>query len=190
MSKIWAYDIFGNSCTSHLHGNHYTPYLEDTAAIIKKGHVIKTGLTLHKIYSITFDVYFTQFLFGKHENIIRLTNTDGNCCNPGDRIMGVWIDKTKSDSSKQLYIALNDMDGTRNYFITKTSYSLNQWIHVDVRQVLRDGSFFHIVTIDNKIEYEKKNKQPQDHENVIVYTSDTFFDAAVGMIQNINITSG
>ena len=143
------------------------------------------GLTLYKIYSITFDVYLTQFQPKEHKGIIRLTNTDGNWGEPGDRIMGVWTDDTESDSSKPLYIA-----GAGSFFITKTLYSLNQWIHVDIRQVLRDGSFFYIVTINNKTEHEVENKEPQVHEDLVLYTSDRFHEAAVGVIRNINITSG
>ena len=146
---------------------------------------MKKNLTLYKTYSLSFDVYFNQFRPGEHESIIRLTNTNENHVKPGDRVVGVWTYKTDSSSSKPLYIAR-----AGGFFVTNTFYSLKQWIHVDIRQVLRDGRFSYIVTINNKKEHEVENKDPKVHKDLVFYTSDRFYEPAFGVIRKIKITSG
>lgn len=63
--------------------------------IVKNGYSIKmtnTGITLPtNRFSISF-MYKLTALNAVNNNMFRITTTDNNCCNEGDRIRAVWID--------------------------------------------------------------------------------------------------
>ena len=66
----------------------------DWYPVVKNGYSIKmsdTGITLPSYqHSISFMYNLTK-LNATYNNIFHITNTDNNCCNDGDRALGLWV---------------------------------------------------------------------------------------------------
>lgn len=77
--------------------------------VVKNGYNIKmadTGITLpSNRFSMTFNYKLTS-TNGGHNNLFRITNTNIDCCNEGDRIRSLWINP--NDTSFLLVGATND----------------------------------------------------------------------------------
>ena len=83
-----------------------------------------------------------------------------------------------------------DKGASYTNFNTKKFYRPLQWINIDITQFMRDGKYYRLVTINSEKEQEARIEKPEVFEDVIVYTSDKFFEAQQAFIDNINIKSG
>ena len=95
--------------------------------VLKKNNLLYTVPTLSKQFTVSFDVYINKFV--SYQSILRLTSTDVNCCNLGDRVPGVWIYGGK------FYISFA-LNGNANKVYHGTVAKAGEWISVKISQNL------------------------------------------------------
>ena len=162
---------------------------ESMGRTLEKGYLMPRRVNIYKTYKISFDVYLTKVPHASWDSIIFLTATNKDCCDNGDRVIGLWIPPNSDPTLLHLHIAGAMNDNPNRIFNTETTYPFNQWIHINFEQIKNGGDYFFIATINGKEERREKNSQPQEFKNVLVYTSEPWRTAASGRIRKINIIS-
>ena len=160
---------------------------------IQRNTLLNTIANLYPSHQITFEINPKSFLNG-WQHVLRLTGTDNNCCNRGDRHPSVYI-----RPNGEIYIArTKDSSDTRysssplweqQYTFTDTNHPLplNQWTSLKIEQTLIaiDTALF-AISIDGVDKYSI-TLSPNTWTNVKVYAGDPFNDAANATIRNLKI---
>ena len=158
---------------------------------IEKGYKFKTGLTLYPTYQISFEFYAVSFEKQVAESIIHFTATNNNCCNSGDRLIGLWTPGTGTAVDSNSLLFINEINGkANNALVTSKKYHAKQWINVVITQRVLNGKYVLTVVVNSEVIREMENTSPQVFENVIVYVSDPWYIPLQGTIRNIKIETG
>ena len=101
-------------------------------------------------YIVSFEIFVNSFSVpnlkaGKYAEIIRLTTTEGNCCENGDRI--VQISTVGGEASDGLEFS-SSTGGMDSYFYHKFDISKDVWTKVDI-ELLEDAASGEVVSCLN-----------------------------------------
>lgn len=141
-------------------------------SVVKNGYNIKmsnTGITLpNNKFSISF-MYKLKGLNSGHNNMFRITNTTGDCCNHGDRIRAVWVEPNATS-----FLLVVGTDANPNEYTTFPVIGLNTTVFITL---LFDGNVFTIY-INNVMTNTKTfvNVRPIPVDSTL-YIGDQFYPA-------------
>ena len=168
----------------------------DRGTRITHNTTIRTIPTLLETWEVSLQFYITLFETGGLKNILRLTNTDTNSGNLGDRILAIWM----RAESKQLHVYSEISHPPHNppdlyiinQFIHTDPLSANTWYNLTVRQFFDRGEFLLRVFLNEEQIHERLVRYtPKTYTNVTVYVSDQFNPPAImGWVDNLTITTG
>ena len=152
---------------------------------IKKGAVIKRGLTLGKKYYVKFKLFpQTMLINERNANVLHFT-TGENSKQLGSRVPALWVRNGES-----LYF-VSDVNGKTNYvFLTSTKYPANEVIDIIIQQVAEENKYFFEVIVNNEKLHRIENNQPKVFEDVILYVSDPWHPAQPGYITDLQYSEG
>ena len=161
---------------------HGTPIADNTT--------IDTVPTLHETWEITLQFYIAMYETGLKKSILRLTNTNANKGNEGDRIPAIFVNSKMKEL--QVYFGL---EGEEDILFVHRNVPLSTqtWHNLTVQKVFEKGEFLLRVSLEDTQIYEKNIENwPSTYENVSVYAGDQFFSppAIMGYVDHINILSG
>jgi len=139
-------------------------------------------------YEIKFDIKFISWPSDTWFNIFRLSARDGNCCELGQRIPGLW---TKQEGSTGILGLWPSTDANLHQFY---SYQLgrfqkSKWYHFTFSQRKNkgDNDYFFDVKINGIKQFHRRVHDPRAFLNVGVYVSDNYHLPANAEIQNFYI---
>ena len=116
-------------------------------------------------------------------NIFRVTNSNNNCCNRGDRIPALWIFPNQT----RLHLRFDTPNNGNDGIDTKTQIPLNK--EVAIRLIWKQN--FCTIMIDGKRDIEKyfNSSVPAfiPTPNTLLHISDRFHEASGILIKNFNI---
>ena len=119
-------------------------------------------------------------------NVFRLTGTDDNCCDHGDRIPLVSILNTG------YFEVSSTVNGNGNYY-NHFLFELGKQYQMSIQQWKQNGTHWYEITIDGISKFKIENNQPKQFSNVELYASDPWynpFTSDFGSICNIKIQQG
>ena len=149
-----------------------------------KGRKIKAGLTVHKEYEVSFQVFPSVFKGGWH-NVVHFT-IGGNSGKSGDRIPSIWFHTTDGDTKSCALLICADVSGNVDYRFTTHRVSVQKWTAIKVKQVRNeDGVYVYEIMIDGKVVFSKVNTLPKTFRHVNVYASDPWYAPQVGYIKDL-----
>ena len=133
-----------------------------------------------KKYLVEFDIVVNRLERERETNVFRMTSTDNNCCNDGDRIPAVFVEKEN-----------------RFTFVAPAaaiiwSFQLNTLYHIEIKQDFHEFSKFGIycIKINGETHSCELNESPRTFDDVKIYTSDHWHEsfANYGKLSNLLIT--
>ena len=101
-------------------------------------------------YIVSFEIFVNSFSVpnlkaGKYAEIIRLTTTEGNCCENGDRIVQISTVGGEASDGIEFSTSTGGMDA---YFYHKFDISKDVWTKVDI-ELLEDAASGEVVSCLN-----------------------------------------
>ena len=149
---------------------------------------VDTITTLHETWVVSFQFYIALFETG-FKSLLRLTNTDTNQGNPGDRILAIFM-----DSEDQLLNVVYERGDTRDtWYIHPDKLSARTWYNLTVRQDFDRGEFLVRIFIDGEMVEENPNQKhtARKYTNVTVYAGDMHYPPSIlGWMDALNVTTG
>ena len=117
-------------------------------------------------------------------SIFHFTGTGENCCNEGDRIPAMWINR-----DGYFHIA-SSVNGNGNYY-KNFDFELNNVYQITIQQ-LKDSSglYWYEIIIDGVSKEKTENKQVTTYPSVKVYASNPWIDSFtsdLGIISNFKV---
>ena len=141
---------------------------------------------MYETWVASFQFYISLFETGL-KSILRITNTDADSGNTGDRILIVLMD----GENQQLKVHYELRDATVQYTYPNQT-SANTWYNLTVRQDFDRGEFLFRIFINGEMVHENPIRiHNPTYTNVSVYAGDMFYTPSVlGWIDELNITTG
>lgn len=135
-------------------------------------------------YEIKLDLKINSWI-GKWGSILRFTAdpAEGNCCQVGQRIPGLW---TQQGSSDTLHLVTN-INGHGSHWIGLGGFQTRLWYSFVISQREEGGDFYFSVEIDGVRKVHIRNNQPETFENVKVYACDQHDYVADAEIRNVEV---
>ena len=118
-------------------------------------------------------------------NVLRITNSDQNYGELGDRSPGLFIKQSK------LFCFRFGVNGNDNYAINY-DYELNKQYQIEISQNLNsDGEAVYKIIINGETFHEVINTTPRNFYDATLYLSDDHYDtfAPYGSLENLSISS-
>merc|ERR1739838_997858 len=115
--------------------------------IVTKGTLLTTLPRLGKNYDVSFDMWVQSFSGPNRRGwmeVLRFTSTGNNCCNPGDRIPAVFVNKGG-------YIHVTSQVGSNNNYYSNIYIRAQTWVKVEVKQYCTSyecNSAWYVVRVD------------------------------------------
>ena len=163
----------------------FSPLNPPDSLDITKGSLTKEYHNWGDIYSIEFDVVVTK-LNENWMNVFHFTATNENCCDNGDRVPALFINKA---GYFHFTTSLND---NGNYWKDFT-FVLGKTYHVIIQQSKEDNKYWYEIIIDGDSLLREENKSPKTYSTVDLYTSDPWhdpFSSDFGNVYNLKIQQG
>ena len=139
-----------------------------------------------KEYSVKFDIEINkEFTSPEWLNVFHMTSTDNKCCNHGDRIPALFVNKNKN----LLFASSIGNQGNYNFYFP---YELNKTYHIVISQTQsHTGNFEYCIKIDGIILHSVSNDQPIVFENVLLYFSNPWHTSlgGYGKLSNIEFNN-
>lgn len=95
--------------------------------------------------SVSFIIRINQ-KYDKFRSIFRITNTENDCCNPGDRVPGLWI----HPNSLLLYLTVDTQARSNNDIYSSQPLELNRITRVDIVFNKQNIKLFYTPSFDGK----------------------------------------
>ena len=139
-------------------------------------------------WEVSLQFYIGLFERGYRKSIVRLTNTNTDEGNVGDRIMAVFVDT----SNKKLQIHCDVESEPLYQFTHPDLLMINYWYDLKIQKSFEKGEFLLRTTLNGTIINEKFLKYWQrPYDNVTIYAADGYFPPALkAWVDQLNITSG
>ena len=115
--------------------------------------------------------------------VIRLTATDDDCCDLGDRIIHVSI-----KNNGQFFVS-SHVNGNNDYY-KYFHFELGKNYQMSIQQWKQNEKYWYEITIDGLSKFKIENSQPKQFSNVKLYATDPWhaaFTSDFGSICNIKI---
>ena len=144
---------------------------------------ILTLQKLHKTFDIWFDFYQKVYDANNYRSVFRLTTTTQHRFGK----LGCRLPVLLTQPGNKLYIGYTFK--TNIEYQSKPSNKVGHWIRINIRQKLTNGKYMFEIFIDGKLIDQKENTDPQEFDNVMVFTGDEFFDPVNGRYNNFKIAS-
>ena len=125
-----------------------TSYTKPAERANKRDNLLKTLPKIYPTYKVKFEFKPTSFQTG-WSNILHLT-TNGDCCEYGQRIPGVWLhDRETWATTNRLHVC-SAVNGEGN-FCVNSGYVVRrgQWCTVEIRFLLFLCFSFNFVCLEN-----------------------------------------
>ena len=151
---------------------------------ISKGKLVARIPQFDKEYLVSFEVKPNVFS-NQWRSVVHFTIGADNT-SYGDRVPGIWFHE---DGKGGLHIAA-PINGDKNLYFNTRPVAVNQWSLIEVRQILKDGSYIYIIKINGEVVFSEKNLQAQSFNDVKVYAGDPWYEAQDGSIKNLYIING
>ena len=161
-----------------------TVFEESEVTELRQNQLLGTIKMLYQAYDIEFEIYQISAPQG-WDNIIQLISADDDCCLAG--VPEVWV---MNDGTTKLSIA-NDIYGKNNNPVeSKVALPLNRWTKIRIRQRRKSHQIYlYELSIDGQVFYSFTNTQARDWNNVEIFASKPWEDAALAVIRSFKIKS-
>ena len=135
------------------------------------------------VYKIEFCIKVEQLPAAEWTNVFRFSGTDNDCCNNGDRIPAIKINKNG------YFYVRSSVNGNGDYG-QSYYFDLGKQYQMTIQQLKENGKYWYENIIDGTSKFKIENEQPKIFSNVKLYGSDPWynpFTSDLGSICNINI---
>ena len=135
-------------------------------------------------FKMEFSIKVTKTPPAGWTNVFHFSGTDKDCCNFGDRIPAMWINR-----DGYFHIA-SSVNGNGNYY-KNFDFELNNVYQITIQQ-LKDSSglYWYEIIIDGVSKEKTENKQVTTYPSVKVYASNPWIDSFtsdLGIISNFKV---
>ena len=174
-------------CTPSAQSYQHETLKFDGEIDVRKNHKLPQVFNqLGKEYFVKFDIKIDkEFSSPEWLNVFRLTSTDSNCCDHGDRIPALFLHKNKQ-------LTFTNSIGSQGNYHFYFPYELDRTYHIVISQTQsRTGKFEYCTKIDGLNIHCLINDQPRIFENVYLYVSDPWHQSLEGhgKLNNLEINS-
>ena len=139
-----------------------------------------------KKYLVEFDIVVNRVPASPWLNVFRMTSTDNDCCNHGDRIPAVSLNKDK-------YFEITASVGGNGNFRHNYNFELNTLYHVKIKQekIVGSTSGNFSIWINDKYILFKENDQLKNFDNVRLYLGDPWHSSfkSYGKLTDLKVTN-
>ena len=156
----------------------------NVANVLVRNTKVATIKKFDKEFVVEFEVNPKTFQKGWH-NVIHFT-IGSNHNKYGDRVPGVWFDHSGNGA---LHIAA-PVNGNLNRWFNTKPLKLNEWTYVRISQQRYGGTHHYQIRVNDDVVLSEQNSQAHSFENVVVYASDPWYNAADGSIKKFNFING
>ncbi|XP_066926984.1 uncharacterized protein [Clytia hemisphaerica] len=146
--------------------------IPDTYFKAHKGQLVRFIRRLQPSYKFTFTINPLGYIAGE-SNILRVTNTEQDCCNHGDRIPGLFF----APNSTNLLIR-NAINGNGNQLVNKTIPLYHTTYVTILQRQYGQERYRYSISINATEIYRAINNRFVPYDNVTVWMSDKFHTAA------------
>ena len=136
-------------------------------------------------FKVSFSLKINKLPRNRQTNIIHVTK-GGNCCNFGDRIPAVYIEK-RSWMERIYFCSAVNGNGNFCRWITVT---LGKQYNITIQQSKKGGKYWYQILIPGIRTRRFRNSRPKKFTNVKLYTSDPWyspFTSDLGTVSNLKI---
>ena len=147
----------------------------------------RTILAFRETWEVSLQFYISLFETGSFKNILRLTNTNTDSGNVGDRIFAICVHNV----NQQLRFSYDRTEGFANY-LHAGKILANTWYNLRATQEFDRGEFMLRIFLNETMIHERALKYtPTLYDNVTVYMGDQFSPPPIlGYVDQLNITTG
>ena len=145
---------------------------------------------MFQTWEISLQLYISLFETGGLRSILRLSNTDTDSNNIGDRIFAVFLHEETQEL--RFYYDVKDEPVLFAFYGHVDKISANTWYTLRVEQVFDRGEFMLRIFLDGEMIKERALKYtPTTYDNVVVYMGDQFYPSPIsGYVDQLNIKTG
>ena len=154
---------------------------------ISRNNLLDTIPTLYEEFDVSFELYVNNAPApNAKRTVIRLTNTNNNKGNYGDRLATVVA---SGDLTKVFFTSA--AEGV-NFHVTHTTASLpkSTWIAIRVQQAVIEDRFKLIYWFNGVAVRETLIDLPRVYNDTKVFVGDNFKAALLGTVKNLRISTG
>ena len=115
--------------------------------------------------------------------VFRITATDDDCCDLGDRIIHVQI------NDDGYFSVSSHVNGNSNYY-KQFHFEVGKKYHISIQQWKENEKYWYEITIDGLSKFKIENSQPKQFSNVKLYATSPWqaaFTSDFGSICSIKI---
>ena len=156
--------------------------------LVTKNTLDRTIPVLKREWELSVDIKPIGKESSRH-NILHATWKDWkapgkNNVNYGDRTPAIWL-----HDGTELRICA-PINGDRNYCFNSEDLEIGQWTNVKITQIRTgDCEYLYSIIINGEKVHEVTNTRAEEFSNVLLYTSDPWYDAAPVQIKNLQFGS-
>ena len=150
-----------------------------------RNNSLDTIPTLYEEFDVNFNLYISKEDQPNWRSVFRLTNTDNQQGNIGDRIA---LFEVYGDLSKASFYT--DAGKPSKSVLYNSTLASQTWIPVHIQQAVVDGRFKIMFWLDNTSVGELLMDRPQPLSDTKIFAGDPFRIAMPGTIKNLNISTG
>ena len=172
-----------------LNQNMHGIYISADVIMLSRDNMLDTIPTLYEEFDVSFELYIQKIFAwqsGKWQSVIRLTNTNNDQGNFGDRLAMVMV---HGGLEKIWFISPGNEFPTLGY-THKTAVATEAWIPIRIQQVLVDGGFKLIFWYDGVSVKEFALDLPRVYNDTKIYAGDSFRISITGAIKDLKISTG
>ena len=151
---------------------------------LSQDNLVDTIPTLYEEFDISFELYIHKGQGISRRNVLRLTNTNDEKGNIGDRIV---VFEVYGDLSKS--ILLSDSTKPKSLILNEAVPS-QKWIPIRIQQAVIEGKFQLMFWVDGESAGGLMMDTPQVFNNTRVLLGDSYTTALYGTIKNLTISTG
>ena len=158
-------------------------YLPDNCWDIAKNKEVQVFQNWGDVYKIEFCIKVAKWPAVEWTNVFHISETGNNCCNIGDRIPALFVNKNG------FFYVCSAVDGNGDY-CKKFHFEIGKQNQMTIQQLKENGEYWYEIIIDGASKFKIENKQPKKFSNVKLYASDPWynpFSSDLGNICNVNI---
>ena len=151
---------------------------------IGKNKLLATIPLLKKEWKLSFEFKATSFSWSLRQ-VLHMTIGGkglGSTAKYGDRTPAIW---THPRRGFLISSAVNGRYSYAKYF--KSLPAKGKWINIEIGQELEDSEMTYYIIIGGKKEHSTVNSEPEEFENVKVFSSSPWYSPVSGSIRNLLI---
>ena len=151
---------------------------------IKRNVLLATIPLLKKEWKLSFEFKASSFTTGLRQ-ILHMTiggKGIGSSAEYGDRTPAIWA------SSRRGFLISSAVNGKYSYAkYFKSLPAKGKWINIEIGQELEESEMTYYIIIGGKKVHSTVNSEPEEFENVKVFSSSPWYTPVSGLIRNLLI---